>query len=151
MKGAIAELWAKMMSAATRSSARIIGVSHHHLLWTKKARRSPAIPMRLIRPSRKLMPRLRLFSDFGRLRNDAIAQHEHIHPACHERSERLLRRVDDGLAPKVERRVEEHGDPCHLSEALDQAVIALVDFRMHRLQPPGAIDVCDGRDHRTLV
>jgi hypothetical protein len=37
MKGATAELWAKITSAPNNNNMKIIGVSHHHFLSQKKS------------------------------------------------------------------------------------------------------------------
>src|SRR2546428_1890500 len=127
MNGAMALDCAKIMTRPTRRSARSIGVSHHHLCCQKNCTSSLIIPTRLTSPSMIHMGFRTSGLRARGLVDQAIAEHEGVHPALAEGAEGLGRRVDNGLAPQIERRVEHDRHPGRVAECLYQPIVSRID------------------------
>ena len=80
--------------------------------------------------------------------DEVVAEHERIHVLAEETLQGLLRRVHDGLAADVERRVEQDRHPGLLAESRNQVVVERVLRPFDPLHASGAIHVVHGRDRR---
>src|SRR5918996_5650264 len=150
MKGATAELWAKITNPPNSNNTKIMGVSHHHFLSQKKRSKSPAMPIRLLRLSVKRMelpPGYRSVVLF----NDILSDSQHIHPALRERVKSLLRSIHNRLPFEVERSIENQGNTGRLGESFDQAIVLRTRILAYRLEPSRTIHVSDGRNDLSLI
>src|SRR3989338_2963248 len=89
MKGAMAELWAKMTRTPKSNNTRTIGVSHHHLFCQKNRSSSPAMPNRLDRFSLTLMGATSSLA-YSNLLHHTITKDKTIHAALGKRVKGLI-------------------------------------------------------------
>ncbi len=110
----------------------------------------PAGPARnLLVELELLLPVLRVLElRLKRLIEEIVAHHEVIHLGPHKATVRVLRRADDGLAPDVEARVDDHATPRLVLELVDEGPVPRVCFPPHALYPRGVVDMRDRRDVR---
>src|SRR6266511_2078500 len=97
MNGAIAELCAKIIRPPSRRSVSTIGIIHQSFAAQRKLSNSPAIE--------NFMSRFFIIPPMSLL-NQMLPQHEHIHATTAEGAERLLGRVHNRFASKVERGIQ---------------------------------------------
>src|SRR5918996_1653232 len=150
MKGATAELWAKITNPPNSNNTKIMGVSHHHFLSQKKRSKSPAMPIRLLRLSVKRMelpPGYRSVVLF----NDILSDSQHIHTALRERVKSLLRSIHNRLPLEVKRSIKHQGNTGGLAESFYQAVVFRTHILAYRLEAARTSHVSDGRDHLSLI
>src|SRR6266446_2518593 len=72
---------------------------------------------------------------------------QRVHAGAEKCSYCVGRRVYDGFAAKIERRVQEDGHSCALSEFIDQPPIERIEFFLDGLRPRAAVHVRDGRNY----
>mmetsp|Transcript_28487 Transcript_28487/g.71479 ORF Transcript_28487/g.71479 Transcript_28487/m.71479 type:complete len:683 (+) Transcript_28487:403-2451(+) len=83
-------------------------------------------------------------------RHHHVLEYHRVEPPVQERPQRLPRRLHDRLAPDVEARVEQHGEPGELREPRQQRVHPRVGLERQRLQPRRPVHVHHRGNHRAL-
>src|SRR5215813_4031406 len=140
MKGAMAELWARMMSPPSKRSMNTIGSIHQSLAAHRKLRSS----LTMENFSKTLFTGPASSRGRDSLLHQMFAEDQHVHPAPTEGAVGLSRGVDDRLALQVEGRVQDHRHPGRLAEELDQTVVTRRSLLVHGLEPRRAVHVRDG-------
>ena len=77
-------------------------------------------------------------------RNNPIAENQNVHFGSHEAVKRLFRSADYRFV-FIKRGVQDHRHPGYTLERLDQPIITRVGCADDGLQPPGTINMRDGR------
>ena len=81
--------------------------------------------------------------------HQVAADHQRVHSGTEECAHGIGRRIHDGFAAQVERRVHDHGHAGALAEFIDQVPVQRIDFFFDRLRTRAAIHVRDrGNDAR---
>src|SRR5467141_2691315 len=76
--------------------------------------------------------------------HEEASDHQGVHAGAEKCSNRVGRRVNDGFAAQIERRVHDYGHARALSEFIDQPPIERIDLFLDGLWPRAAVHMRDG-------
>src|SRR5260370_7535788 len=79
--------------------------------------------------------------------DEEASDHQRVHAGAEKGSYRIGRRVYDGFAAKIERRVHDDGHARAFSKFIDQPPVERIDLFLDSLRPRAAVYVRDGRNY----